>query len=120
MWGFMQFLGLFFSWWGFFLGIAFGIGLAGVVVPLATPSLYRAQRRRELRRMWRLDEPRPVPTEILPIWTAYDPDNETVDRRCICHQRRIYPGEWVLLWPEVGPGGILHTSVYCEAVKESV
>jgi hypothetical protein len=118
--GFMEFAGLFFSWWGFFMGVVLGFGTAFLSALAVTPLVYRAKRRRELRRMWRMDRPRSMAMGIMPSWSDYDPADETVDRRCVCHNRRIYEGERVLLWPEIGPMGIVHTSVYCESVKESV
>lgn len=117
--GFVEFMGFFFSWWAFWLGVVLTAPLATLGALWLAPVVYRAKRRRELRRMWRMDVPRPFSESVLPHWAEYVID-ETVDRRCVCHGRRIYEGEWVLMWPEVGPLGILHTAVYCPSVKESV
>jgi hypothetical protein len=118
--GFVQFAALFFSWWGFFVGSVIGAAFATVVALGAVPVAYRHWRRRTLRRMWRRDEPRDLPISLMPQWGAYSLDDETVDRRCVCHNRRLFEGERVLLWPEIGPMGVLHTAVYCESVKEQV
>lgn len=118
--GFMEFAGLFFSWWGFFMGVVIGTGITALGALSVAPGVYRARRRRQLRRMWQMDCPRPLGESAMPQWVDYDSEDETVDRRCVCHNRRIYEGERVLLWPEFGPMGIVITSVYCESVKESV
>lgn len=118
--GFVEFAALFFSWWGFFVGAVLGSAFSVVAALGVAPVVYRTIRRRALRRMWRRDEPRDLPVVFMPQWAEYDLDDETVDRRCVCHNRRLFQGERVLLWPEVGPMGVLHTAVYCESVKEQV
>lgn len=118
--GFVHFAGWFFSWWGFIQGMIIGGAITLLGSLALAPVIYRTRRRRELRRMWRMDQPRPMPVGLMPIWGDYDSENSSVDRRCVCHGRRVFEGERVLLWPEMGPLGALHTTVYCESVKESV
>jgi hypothetical protein len=117
---FMDTAAIFFNWWYLLLGLAVGIPAGAAAALLVVPGAYRAKRRHSLRVAWIMDEPREMPQYHLPHWDEYDPDDESVDSRCICHSRRVLPGQRVLLWPEVGPFGIMVTSVYCESVKEQV
>lgn len=121
MMGDLLLMGWFMDWGVMVLCTVLGLS-CGVVMSLGwnLPAVWRLKRRRELRRDWRDNVPRPLPVGLGPRWDEYDPDDESVSRRCVCHARKVHPGERVLLWPEVGPMGILHTAVYCESVKESV
>jgi hypothetical protein len=83
-------------------------------------SAYRWTRRRALRRNWQQNKPRHFSPLLTPRWDEYDPDESHVDSRCVCHNRKVNPGETVLLWPEAGQLGLIHISVYCTAVKETV
>lgn len=94
-------------------------GALGVVGGLTVgPAIYRSYRRYTLRRQWRQDTPLRAEPALSPLWVEYDPELTGVGHRCICHRRPVNPGELVLLWPETGPGGILHIAVYCESTKE--
>jgi hypothetical protein len=119
IWEFLELIEMIFSWLGFVIGMFVGMVLI-VAVSGAFPYIYRAKRRRDLRRMWRRNQPRPLMEGMVPVWREYDPEDATVDHRCVCHGRVLYPGERALYWPEVGPLGVLHTSVYCESVREVV
>jgi hypothetical protein len=118
--GFMEFAMIFFNWWTLIMGIV--IGLAGGVLGalLGLPVIYQVNRRRALRKQWRLDRPRQMKTYLAPQWGEYSQDTENIDRRCVCHNRVLGEGETVLLWPEMGPFGILYTAVYCENVRDRV
>jgi hypothetical protein len=110
----------FFAWFfpatvavvGFILGV-----LAALVV---VPATFRFHRRNVLRRKWKADQPREITEGLFPEWQQYDPEMPGISHRCICHGRRIHPGERVLTWPETGPMNLLHVAVYCESVKEKL
>jgi hypothetical protein len=118
--GFMETAQIFFNWWYFTAGIALGVTAGIGIAFIGVPTAYKVKRRKELRKQWQQDEPREISAQLLPHWGEYDPEAEEVDSRCVCHWRRIVPGERVLLWPEVGGFGLVHTSVYCENVRERV
>jgi hypothetical protein len=94
--------------------------LVGISVALAVPMAFRFQRRIVLRRKWKADKPRTITDGLFPEWQAYDPDIPGIAKKCVCHGRRIHPGEKVLTWPETGPMNLLHVAVYCESVKEQL
>lgn len=97
-----------------------GILLGATWALTGAASLYRYGRRRRLRRDYRSDRPRCIQATLEPRWAEFDPDEEHVDSRCVCHNRRIPEGETVLLWPETGSLGLIHIAVYCMKVKEPV
>lgn len=111
---FINFIAWFFQAIFFVTGFLFGILLTLV----ATPVAFRIHRRTVLRRKWRADKPREVTEGLFPEWQDYDPDMPGIAKKCICHRRKIHPGERVLTWPETGPMNLLHVAVYCESVKE--
>jgi hypothetical protein len=94
--------------------------MVGVLATLAVRPFFRLQRQIVLRRKWKNDEPRTVTTGLFPEWQDDDPDMPGIAKRCVCHGRKIYPGERVLTWPETGPMNLLHVAVYCESVKEKL
>lgn len=104
----------------FFQTIFFLAGLLlGVVLTLTvTPYAFRLHRRLALRRDWKNDRPGRVEDGLFPEWQDYDPDIPGIEKKCVCHQRLMHPGERVLTWPETGPMNLLHVAVYCESVKE--
>jgi hypothetical protein len=95
-----------------------GFGLGATLALLLTPVAFRRHRRAVLRRKWKADKPREVTEGLFPEWQDYDPDMPGIAKRCVCHGRKIHPGERVLTWPETGPMNLLHVAVYCETVKE--
>lgn len=111
---FLTFMTWLFNFTLFLLGLL--IGVTGTLI--LGPVVYRRHRRWVLRRDWRQNRPHRVVESLTPQWQEYDPDLAGVGKRCICHDRRIHPGETVLLWPETGPMGVLHVAVYCETSKE--
>ena len=98
----------------FITGVLSGMIITLVVIPLA----FRIHRRTVLRRKWKADKPREVTEGLFPEWQNYEPEMPGIARRCICHNRKIHPGERVLTWLETGPMDLLHVAVYCESVKE--
>lgn len=92
--------------------------LLGAFLTASVPTLYRAYRRAVLRRNWKTDKPGAVREGLFPEWQDYEPEIPGIAKRCVCHNRKIHPGERVLTWPETGPGNLLHVAVYCESVKE--
>lgn len=96
-------------------GMVLGLILAWVVIPLA----FRLVCRMRLRRKWRADEPLRGRDGEHPEWRSYDPDLPSISRRCVCHGRRLHPGEQVLTWQESGPFGLRYIPAYCERIKES-
>lgn len=113
--GYFKFL----SWLVNFTSFAVGIAL-GVAVMVAIPAVWRAWRRRDLRQRWKSDQPGHVEQGLYPEWQDYDPDMPGIASRCVCHRRRVHPGEHVMTWPETGPLNMLHVAVYCESVKEKL
>lgn len=97
-----------------------GILLGVLVTLVATPQIFRIQRRFVLRRKWKADKPREIAEGLFPEWQDYDPEIPGIAKKCVCHSRRIHPGERVLTWPETGPMNLLHVAVYCESVKEQL
>lgn len=112
----MEFLD-FLTWIFRVTSFIFGV-LCGAVLALGGLAGWRICHRAALRRRWRQDRPMRAYDALEPQWRDYDPDIPYVTRRCICHKRLLYPGERVLIWPEVGPGGLLHVAVYCETYEE--
>lgn len=106
------------SWLMNFDLLLIGVLVGSLGTLAGTPASYRLYRRWILRRRWRQNLPRYATESLAPRWQEYDPELAGVGKRCICHRRRIPPGERVLLWPETGPLGMLHVAVYCETVKE--
>jgi hypothetical protein len=113
---FLEFLMWIFQWT--FFGFGMLIGITGTVT--LSPVLYRLNRRYVLRRRWRRDAPMEYTEPLVPEWRPYEPDAVGVDKRCVCHNRRIHPGERVLMWPETGPMDVLHVAVYCENSQERI
>jgi hypothetical protein len=113
-------LAVFISWFfqvsWFLMGSVFGVGMTLLLVA----PVFRFQRRFVLRRKWKADKPRRVVDGLFPEWQEYDPDMPGIAKKCVCHGRRIHPGEKVLTWPEVGPMDVLHIAVYCESAKEQL
>lgn len=118
--GFVEFMVWIINMWSLTLGVIAGVGASLIVAVGIAPGVYRAWRRKKLRQEWKRDVPMASNPLLMPVWVDYDPDELTVDHRCVCHNRLIGEGEHVLLRPEIGPFGMLHTSVYCQNVKESV
>lgn len=112
---FIEFLTWIFQTVSFLFGLVIGLLAAG-----ALATIWKRYRRVILRRNWRKDRPRRAWQGLPPEWQDYDPEVPEISSRCICHNRVIYPGERVLIWPEVGPAGLLHMAVYCEAVKNKL
>lgn len=117
--GFVEFVVWVINVWSLTLGLMIGVAVVLAAV-CSGPAVYRAWHRRKLRQEWRRDVPMVTTPFLSPSWVEFDPDVETVDRKCVCHGRRIGEGEQVLLRPEIGPFGVLHTSVYCQSIKETV
>lgn len=113
---FIDFMAWFIQASFFAMGFLFGI----LATLLATPVAFRVHRRAVLRRKWKADKPRQITEGLFPEWQDYDPDMPGVAKRCVCHGRKIHPGERVLTWPETGPMNLLHVAVYCESVKEKL
>lgn len=113
--GFIEFLTWIFRVTSFFVGMA-----AGALMVCLALTGWRYSRRYVLRRRWRQDRPLEARDGLEPQWRPYDPEIPQVGRRCVCHNRVLYPGERVLIWPEVGPGGLLHTAVYCEVAQAKI
>lgn len=112
---------LVFFWW--FLRASFflwGMFCGAVVTLILAPVLYRWFNRRMMRRHWRRDAPLKPVDGLYPEWQPYDPAIPGIDRRCVCHGRKIPPGERVLMWPSTGPLDVLHMAVYCESAKEQL
>lgn len=116
--GFVEFVVWIINMWSLTLGLIIGVGSGVIVAVGVMPMVYRVRRRRKLRQEWKRDIPLAATPLLAPCWAEFDPDEETVDSRCVCHGRKIGEGERVLLRPEIGPFGLLHTSVYCDKVKE--
>lgn len=108
----------FLAWFlqGSIIVAAFFVGV--ITTLIALPVAFRTHRRAVLRRKWKADKPREITEGLFPEWQNYDPDMPGIAKRCVCHQRKLYPGERVLTWPETGPMHLLHVAVYCESVKE--
>lgn len=111
---FLEFLVWFIQWSFFAFGVISGIALTMTLGPV----LYRMNRRRILRRRWKADKPMQYTEPLAPEWRPYEPEAVGVDKRCICHNRLVHPGERVLMWPETGPMDVLHVAVYCEMSQE--
>lgn len=117
--GFIEFMSWIINMWSLTLGAIVGTGAGVVVAVVAVPMVYRMWRRKKLHKEWKADAPMKSVPFLSPSWVEYDPDEMTVDSRCVCHGRRIGEGERVLLRPEIGPFGVLQTSVYCQSIKEA-
>lgn len=111
---FLEFMVWLIQWTFFGFGVLTGI----LLVTCLGPFLYRSHRRRVLRRRWKADKPMEYTEPLAPEWQPYVPEAVGVDKRCVCHNRRIHPGERVLMWPETGPMDVLHVAVYCENSRE--
>lgn len=118
--GFVEFMVWIIDMWSLTLGIIIGVATGVIVAVGIAPAIYRAWHRKKLRQEWKRDAPMESTPFLSPSWVEYDPDELTVDHRCVCHGRRIGEGERVLLRPEIGPFGMLQTSVYCQSIKETV
>jgi hypothetical protein len=112
---FFDFLELLFDGYSFLVGL-----LVASLAMGSAPVIFRARRRAQLRRNWRLDLPNFTEPGLYPEWQKYDPDMPGIDKKCICHRRLLHPGEQVMTWPETGPLTMLHVAVYCESVREKL
>jgi len=99
------------------LSLVAGI-LIGAFTTGSVPLVYRLYRRAVLRRNWKADKPNHVREGLFPEWQDYEPEIPGIARRCVCHGRKLNPGERVLTWPETGPMDILHVAVYCESERD--
>ncbi len=111
---FVDFLVWFVQWFHFVFGLVLGVAATVTLGPV----VYRMHRRVVLRRRWRKDAPMQYTEPLPPEWRKYDPEAVGIDKRCVCHNRQIHPGERVLMWPETGPMDVLHVAVYCENSQE--
>lgn len=108
------------TWWFQVAFLLIGMSAGVLLTLLLTPVAFRLQRRRALRRDWKANRPGQVEEGLYPEWQEYDPEIPGIARKCVCHSRKIHPGEHVLTWPETGPMALLHVAVYCESVKEKL
>jgi len=97
-----------------------GVLLGATWVVCGGSWVYRVLRRRSLHREFKAKKPRHMSAVLEPRWDEYDPYEPHVDTKCVCHKEKVKEGALVLLWPEAGSLGLIHISVYCQSVRESV